>query len=303
MTAPLATLEKFVDTLAAQGGKTCALIGGEPTCYPYLLELIAYIKSKGVKPHMISNGRKLANIDFVRSLKRAGLESCAISIEGIGQVHDEMVGVRGAFTESIKGICNCMTLGIRTKAITTLQKKNYEDVEAIIQCFGNLGIPRLSFNLCSLKDLNDSRKPNSTGLLDLKTYATLATSMAEKYDFVHFYGLVPLCFYDTDRALPLIQRGKIDFACTISSDYLSVDPEGEVLVCNHMHHISIGNLIGNGITAIIEAKARLREKFQTEAPSKKCVSCLYWNTCKGGCSLLWMRLNAEEVIPGYQMTN
>jgi len=294
--APLPVLKNFIDVLALQGAKSCVLIGGEPTCYPDIVELVAYAKARGLTPRMMSNGRRLANKDFVHSLKKAGLATCSISIEGTESVHDEAVGARGAFAESFQGIANCIGAGIRTNTITTIHKKNCMDLEAVIQCVRQLDVRRMVFNMCS-PQVGDQDMVIE-GVVGLAQYATLATSLAEKHEFVCFYGLVPLCCYDIDRVLPLIRSGRINFACSIWSDSVSIDPDGNVLVCNHMPHINIGNLHVDDMVAIVGAKARLREKFRKEAPSKKCVRCPCWNTCKGGCSMLWMRLNAEKVIPG-----
>ncbi|MCX6721236.1 MAG: radical SAM protein, partial [Candidatus Staskawiczbacteria bacterium] len=101
--APEASLEEvksYIDKMVQTGAKRCILVGGEPSFYPSILDVIAYATSKGVDIRMMSNGRKLASYDFVLELKRAGLTYCSVSLEGPEKIHDETTRVPGSFQES-----------------------------------------------------------------------------------------------------------------------------------------------------------------------------------------------------------
>lgn len=58
------------------------LQGGEATLRKDLPEIISYIKNKGHLPVLLTNGLKLQDIDYVKSLKDAGLKHCYISFNG-----------------------------------------------------------------------------------------------------------------------------------------------------------------------------------------------------------------------------
>ncbi len=50
-----------------------SIAGGEPLIHPNILEIIAYIRERGMKPLILTNGVKLAdNEPFLRELKKAG---------------------------------------------------------------------------------------------------------------------------------------------------------------------------------------------------------------------------------------
>jgi molybdenum cofactor biosynthesis enzyme MoaA len=63
-------------------GRFVRLVGGEPTLRNDLPELIRDIRAKGHHPVIVSNGLKLADRAYLRSLKEAGLRIGYISMNG-----------------------------------------------------------------------------------------------------------------------------------------------------------------------------------------------------------------------------
>jgi len=63
-------------------GRFVRLVGGEPTLRNDLAELIRDIVAKGHHPLLVSNGLKLADREYVRSLKAAGLQIAYVSMNG-----------------------------------------------------------------------------------------------------------------------------------------------------------------------------------------------------------------------------
>ena len=298
-TSPQGKLLNYIDALAQQGARNCVFIGGEPTCYPDLVSLIQYTRARGISPRMMTNGRRLASRPYVQVLANAGLAACSVSIEGPENLHDETVGVVGAYRESIEGIKNLQDAGIRVNTITTISRRNMSFVVDIIRDIQSLGRIRMGFNMCT-GQVGEAGQGADVDQIGIRDYADLATRIAEQFAFVRFYALVPLCCFDLTRVVPLVNAGRIKYACSIWSDAISVDPRGNVLICNHMPQIGLGNLNDepDNLKVILKEKARLKHKFLSEAPSSKCVNCIYWNTCKGGCSMLWLTQDAEVSIPG-----
>ena len=63
-------------------GRFVRLVGGEPTLRNDLPELIRDIAAKGHHPVVVSNGLKLADREYVRTLKAAGLQVAYLSMNG-----------------------------------------------------------------------------------------------------------------------------------------------------------------------------------------------------------------------------
>lgn len=68
---------------------------GEPTLYPNINELVKYCAEIGLKPTLITNAQRTDKI--VELIKDCGLQDILMSVHGIGEIYDEIVGVPGAW--------------------------------------------------------------------------------------------------------------------------------------------------------------------------------------------------------------
>jgi MoaA/NifB/PqqE/SkfB family radical SAM enzyme len=69
-----------IDEIKKEGGEGVIITGGEPTLYENLPELISYASAKGIFPRIITNGQKIADFDYLKLLKNAGLRHLHLSI-------------------------------------------------------------------------------------------------------------------------------------------------------------------------------------------------------------------------------
>src|SRR5271157_5973561 len=79
--------------------------GGEPLLRKDLLELVAYTHEQGIQPSLLTNGTLLSRA-MAAGLKRAGMHSVTILLEGIGRKVDRHRGMRGAFDAVLDGYAN-----------------------------------------------------------------------------------------------------------------------------------------------------------------------------------------------------
>src|SRR5437016_1253779 len=78
------------------GNTSVDIQGGEPTIWRHIDELVVYCRDIGLHPTLITNALALASVEKCRGLKAAGIRDLLISVQGLGDVYDEIVGVRGA---------------------------------------------------------------------------------------------------------------------------------------------------------------------------------------------------------------
>lgn len=85
-----------------------SLQGGEPTIWPELPALIRAARALGfVHVGMVTNGRRLADAAYARSLVEAGLTGLSASLLGADAVtHDALAAAPGAFDALVRGLCN-----------------------------------------------------------------------------------------------------------------------------------------------------------------------------------------------------
>ena len=246
----------------------------------------------------MSNGRALADMSLVTELKQAGLHYCAVSIEGTETIHDSITRIPGSFKQSIQGLQNLMSAGIRSNSITTVSKYNLAIIEDIVIMLKNLSVRIATFNMCSAQPSGyQSGKHN--GQIELEQYARVVELIGIKYDFVRFYALIPLCLFDQSTLPQLIQYGRLHISCSLYGTAVVVDPYGNLNPCTHMPDLSYGNLNDpEAITYFLEKRAKEKDFLMIYAPSEKCTDCQLWTTCHGGCNLIWFSRDAKINIPG-----
>jgi organic radical activating enzyme len=109
------------------------LAGAEPTMRTDLAELIKEIKLLGRSVNILTNGLKLANVDYVNELIAAGCDSMTVGLN-----HPDYQGEK-VHKRQLAGIANCVTQGLEIKNINyTLETLDQLDfILKEIQQFGN----------------------------------------------------------------------------------------------------------------------------------------------------------------------
>lgn len=106
------------------GNDRVDLTGGEPTIYPYILELVRYCKKIGLRPSIITNGIALSDEKKVVNLKQAGVFDYLVSVHGLDEVYDRIVGVNGMSKIQKAGIRNIINNNIPLRINVTMNKFN-----------------------------------------------------------------------------------------------------------------------------------------------------------------------------------
>ena len=86
------------------GNQFVDITGGEPTIYPYITELVSHCRSIGLRTSLITNAQALADMELCVDLKKAGAHDFLVSIQGVDDVYDDMVGVPGAASQQLKAL-------------------------------------------------------------------------------------------------------------------------------------------------------------------------------------------------------
>ena len=118
--------------------------GGEPLMRADLLEFVAYASELGIEPAIFTNGTLLSPA-LAEGLKRAGLRTITILLEGIGPEVDRNRGVRGAFNAVMEGYANCEAAGITTEIRTPLNRWIYPELAGILDFVERMKIRRVVF--------------------------------------------------------------------------------------------------------------------------------------------------------------
>lgn len=94
------------------GNSAIDIQGGEPTIYPGIEELCAYCSEIGLLPTLITNALVLARREKCQALKDVGVRDLLVSVHGLGQNYDDVVGVPGAHKKQMAALDNCVAVGM-----------------------------------------------------------------------------------------------------------------------------------------------------------------------------------------------
>jgi MoaA/NifB/PqqE/SkfB family radical SAM enzyme len=119
------------------GYRRLGFTGGEPTIRRELPNLIAIAKKIGYGYIRIqTNGVRIADFDYVKTLADAGLTFVKYSIHGhTAALHDELVGVPGAFDKCLKSIENLQKLRVGIGVNIVLNERNYRHLTEFYELF------------------------------------------------------------------------------------------------------------------------------------------------------------------------
>ncbi len=117
------------------------LSGGEASINARFPEYIRLGKELGYrKVQTVTNGRMYSYPKFCEKVLSAGLDEVTFSLHGhTPELHDTLVGIKGAFVQLIKGMTNLMGRCI-VNVDVVLNKQNYKHVHDIVELCMRLGV-------------------------------------------------------------------------------------------------------------------------------------------------------------------
>lgn len=136
--------KKFIDDLADFRVPVILFSGGEPFVRPDVLDLARYATEKGLRATFSTNGT-LIDRNLAQEIKEIGVGYVGISLDGIGENNDRFRGKEGAFDKALAGIENCLAVGQRVGLRFTINRHNYQELEAIFKLIEEVKIPRVCF--------------------------------------------------------------------------------------------------------------------------------------------------------------
>jgi len=176
----------------------CLLIGGEPTLYPKLIDLIRFGTEIGLKMKLVSNGRKLADLRFTKLMKEAGLVHASVSIEGATAEKHNTITQANSFHESCTGLRNLLEENVSCNSILTISLLNMEDIVPLARIVHSFGARNILFNFSlpsvGKKGVESCSSPNPQQCADLisATYLQLKGEGIK----IGLFATIPLCLFE-----------------------------------------------------------------------------------------------------------
>lgn len=252
--------------------------GGEATLHQDLPELIAHAKQLGQITGLLSNGRRLSDRKYVETLVDAGLDHIQITIESHNaEIHDQMVGSRGAWKQTVRGIRNALDSELYVMTNSTLLQENSPEFEKTLDFLADLGVPTVGCNALIYAGSGETvgtglAEDNLEPILEMVRLKTDANGQR-----LIWYTPTQYCHFDPMQ-LELGVKG-----CTAAMYNMCIEPNGDVIPCQSYYH-PVGNILNNSWDEIWNHDLSISLRERKYAPAK-CNDCSLLSECGGGCPL------------------
>lgn len=291
-------LKKIVDFCEDAKVKYIVFTGGEPSVYSRLLDILKYIKSKNHKiiPTIATNGVLLENYDYCKSLVDNGMQYFDISLKGKdGKQYYDLAGY-DCFLQQMNAIRNLSSLPVEFTCSMVLTRENIDSFCETVKNALDNGGKQFSFTFVidneksEVRDLEYLEKHNPFDLIkafvsQIDKLNAITTEWWIEYSF-------PMCVY-TEEQLKLLE-GKLAAPCQIHyRNAITFDTKMNVLPCNMFIKEKIGQF-GKDFSSFQEFQNYVdNDQYKctmdslSKMPSIKCSSCKYFESCYGGCPIVW----------------
>lgn len=299
-------LKKIVDFCSEAKVKYIFFTGGEPLLYPYLTDILQYIKGKQhpITTAIATNGILLKDPVFCRSLFDSGVEYIDLSMKGKdSQEWNKATGYDGS-TEQLQAIRNLSVSPLEFTCSMVITPENVLTFCDAVQIACDNGARQFSFtffidnNESDEKDLEYLKKHNPFALIkaflsQMNRLNTITEEWWIEYSF-------PMCVYTEEQLATL--NGKLATPCQIHmKNSVTFNTKMELLPCDmyinqKMGHLGTDFSSYQGFKQLTERPAyQCVMETLREWPSNECASCRYLESCYGGCPVLWKNYSFEAL--------
>lgn len=253
--------------------------GGEPTLRDDLVELIQYSEKIGIIAGLVTNGRRLTQ-SMVDDLVNAGIDYVQITLEShLPDIHDQMVGITGAWKETVAGLKRFIATDIYTITNTTLTQLNRSTITDTVAFLAKLGQTNFAMNgLIYSGSGRDVADKQAIPEQDLNELITDILAEASEHDMrLIWYSPTMYCHFDPT------EYGLGPRRCSAAYSSLAIEPNGNVLPCQSYFE-SLGNILKNSWDTIWNHPTAKALRGHTKL-AEECLSCELLKKCGGGCPL------------------
>jgi len=115
--------------------------GGDALKRPDIVELVRFGADLGLRMAITPATTPLCTKEMMRDLKEAGLARLAVSLDGsTSDIHDTFRRVEGSYDHGLRILREAREVGLTTQVNTVVRKNNIDDMPAMCDLMGELGI-------------------------------------------------------------------------------------------------------------------------------------------------------------------
>lgn len=296
----------LVDLCSNIGIQEIIIIGGEPTFWPHLFDIVPQIHNQGMDAVLVSNGYLFSNNKFLEKIKKIPLKGISFSLKaGTRQQYIKHTGV-DAYQKITKAIRKVADTKIPFGISITLNKLIAKNIEDVVMLGMDNGATNVAIDFCStvfennIPQIGYMLEPKEVVKIILEKYAILDSLTCGK---LHFGQSLPMCIWPKKFLDNLIEKKQVSFGCQLTTRTGVVfNTDGNIIPCNCLTDINIGkygnDFIDSNSFYKFWKKPKINQFFNKiiAYPSYECITCETYNICGGGCPLQWFVFDPKKII-------
>jgi radical SAM protein with 4Fe4S-binding SPASM domain len=282
----------LVRQMAALGVREVALIGGEVYLHDGWLDVVREIRRCGMQSTIVTGGRGM-NEERAREARAAGVQSVAVSVDGVEATHDRLRGLAGSHAAALRALANCRAAGMQVAVNTQVNRLNLHELPSIfdvlVASHAHGWQVQLTVPVGRAADEPDViLQPYDLAelfplLAQLKTQCNERGIKMLAGNNVGYYG-------PYEHVLRHYTPEKHADSCTAGRSTLGIESNGDIKGCPSLPTESWvgGNVRAHSLRDIWQRSRALRHMRDRTSEERwgYCGECYYGDVCKGGCT--WM---------------
>ncbi len=257
------------------------ITGGEPFLRDDIVEVVRAVYERCGGPRIVisTNGFERRRIMHAApALMRIGRSvGLAVSLDGIGEIHDEIRGVAGGFDRVVETLKQLRTIGYRNVRVAfTAQRRNVKHLGAVYDLSRQFGF-QFTTSVAQNSEFYFSTDENQTvdpGALDEELRYVMRKELlsASPKRWLRAYFYAGVLRFNTTRERML--------ACRAGRDSFFMDPAGNVYPCLTLNR-GMGNLRARGFDEIWESEEAGSARGAVDRCAEPC-----WMICTARTAML-----------------
>ena len=272
-------------------GIMVCVTGGEPLLHPAVYDVIKSAHEMGFSVGITTNGMLIDSIS-AKQLAVAGLDTIAVSLDGVGEVHDSFRLSKGAFDRTISGIQCLKNAGLEPQVITVVHKNNYWQLECIYRFLTKEDI--YSWRLVNVDPIGRALIDRSILLDSNEMKGLFEFIRSKRFDNKNEMEVTYGCSHFTTYKYENEIRDYY-FQCGAGLFVASVMANGDIGACldiERRHDLVQGNVYKDDFIRVWKDRFDVFRRNRAEL-SVRCKTCCYSTVCMGDSAHTWDYDNNE----------
>lgn len=311
-TMSLAEGKRSVDFLASLGIQTFTLLGGEPTVYKGLVELVAHARDLGLGPWLVTNGSRTRDAGYLEQLVAAGLKGGCVSLHGRDRdSHDAATAVPGSYDAVIETLSIAARRQWPLFPMLTVMNANVDHVMPTVRTLIDLGCTTIYINygipnIVPALDTGCDASPQALARLSEELFG-MQRALGVRFVFNREKNKIPLCHFNHETLRDMFADEVIGTGCeAVQGNTVVIEPGGNALGCSHWVDHPLLNIYRDYATLDLLSPQEFWDQWMTGRPLafreelkwfpyEQCGDCGWRKDglCWGGCKV-WQ---AAGVLP------